>query len=105
MTGRGLRLERTAVGDRYVVEAMRRGGWTLGGEQSGHIGIHDYAPTGDGWMAGLHVLADTAGYGVAATRPHQQFEDKAQKLKIARNMRNAWGALASGYARGRGYYG
>ena len=58
LTGRGLRLERTAVGDRYVVEAMRRGGWNLGGEQSGHIVMTDYATTGDGLIAGLQFLAE-----------------------------------------------
>ena len=53
----GLTLERTKVGDRYVVERMREGGFNLGGEQSGHIVMSDYATTGDGLMAALQVLA------------------------------------------------
>ncbi|MEO1642562.1 MAG: phosphoglucosamine mutase [Pseudomonadota bacterium] len=53
----GLTLERTKVGDRYVVERMREGGFNLGGEQSGHIVMSDYSTTGDGLMAALQVLA------------------------------------------------
>ena len=53
----GLSLERTKVGDRYVVERMREGGFNLGGEQSGHIVMSDYSTTGDGLMAALQVLA------------------------------------------------
>ncbi len=53
----GLALERTKVGDRYVVERMREGGFNLGGEQSGHIVLSDYSTTGDGLMAALQVLA------------------------------------------------
>jgi phosphoglucosamine mutase len=53
----GLRLERTAVGDRYVVEAMRAGGYNLGGEQSGHVVMLDHKTTGDGLLTALQVLA------------------------------------------------
>jgi phosphoglucosamine mutase len=57
LEGRGMRLHRTQVGDRYVVEHMRRTGHNLGGEQSGHIIMTDFATTGDGLLAGLQVLA------------------------------------------------
>lgn len=53
----GIRMERVSVGDRYVVERMREGGFALGGEQSGHIVMTDYASTGDGLLAALQVLA------------------------------------------------
>jgi phosphoglucosamine mutase len=53
----GLRLHRTKVGDRYVVEQMRQSGHNLGGEQSGHLIMTDFATTGDGLLAGLQVLA------------------------------------------------
>jgi len=54
---KGLNLLRTGVGDRYVVEAMRAGGFNLGGEQSGHIVMTDFATTGDGLLAGLQFLS------------------------------------------------
>jgi phosphoglucosamine mutase len=54
---RGARLVRTPVGDRYVVEAMRKGGFNLGGEQSGHLIFLDHASTGDGTIGALQVLA------------------------------------------------
>jgi len=57
LASQGVRLLRTRVGDRYVVEAMREGGFNLGGEQSGHLIFLDHASTGDGIIAGLQVLA------------------------------------------------
>lgn len=84
LTGRGLRLERTSVGDRYVVEAMRRGGWNLGGEQSGHIVMTDYATTGDGLLAGLQFLAALARSGKPASALIQQFATVPQILKNVR---------------------
>jgi phosphoglucosamine mutase len=87
--GRGLRLERTPVGDRYVVEAMRKGGWNLGGEQSGHIVMTDYATTGDGLLAGLQFLAEISLTGRRASELARQFDRVPQKLK---NVRFAAGA-------------
>ena len=58
LEGEGLKLLRTQVGDRYVLEAMRAGGYNVGGEQSGHIILSDYATTGDGLVAGLQILAE-----------------------------------------------
>jgi len=52
----GISVHQTAVGDRYVLEAMREGGFTLGGEQSGHIIMSDHATTGDGILTALQVL-------------------------------------------------
>lgn len=88
LTGRGLRLERTAVGDRYVVEAMRAHGWNLGGEQSGHIVMTDYATTGDGLLAGLQFLAAMIETGQPASALRQQFTTVPQKLQ---NVRYAQG--------------
>ena len=84
LQAQGLRLERTAVGDRYVVERMREGGFNLGGEQSGHIVMSDYATTGDGLMAGLHFLAEMVLSGRSASDLAQQFETVPQLLKNVR---------------------
>jgi len=89
LAGRGLRLERTAVGDRYVVEAMRRGGWNLGGEQSGHIVMTDFATTGDGLLAGLQFLAAMIETGQPASALVRQFDTVPQLL---RNVRYQAGA-------------
>jgi phosphoglucosamine mutase len=84
LQGKGLRLERTAVGDRYVVERMRAGGFNLGGEQSGHIVMTDHATTGDGLMAGLHFLAEMLRSGQPASTLVHQFERVPQLLKNVR---------------------
>ncbi|WP_209504245.1 MULTISPECIES: phosphoglucosamine mutase [unclassified Ruegeria] len=84
LSSHGMRLERTAVGDRYVVERMREGGFNLGGEQSGHIVMSDYATTGDGLMAGLHFLAEMVLSGRKASDLSKQFETVPQLLKNVR---------------------
>ncbi|AXQ92872.1 phosphoglucosamine mutase [Cereibacter azotoformans] len=84
LSARGLRLERTPVGDRYVVEAMRRGGWNLGGEQSGHIVMTDFATTGDGLLAGLQFLAAMAQTGRKASELSRSFETVPQLLQNVR---------------------
>jgi phosphoglucosamine mutase len=56
MAAHGIAIAETAVGDRYVLEALEKGGWVLGGEQSGHIIFRDLATTGDGILTGLQVL-------------------------------------------------
>ena len=84
LADKGLRLERTAVGDRYVVEAMRKGGFNLGGEQSGHIVMTDHATTGDGLLAGLQVLAAMIETGKPASALVRQFETVPQMLKNVR---------------------
>ena len=84
LTGKGLRLERTAVGDRYVVEAMRAKGYNLGGEQSGHIVMTDYATTGDGLLAGMQFLAAMIDSGQKASALTQSFETVPQLLKNVR---------------------
>jgi phosphoglucosamine mutase len=89
LQGRGLRLERTAVGDRYVVERMREGGFNLGGEQSGHIVMTDYATTGDGLIAGLQFLAEMVRTGRPASELTLSFATVPQMLK---NVRFADGA-------------
>ncbi len=61
----GIRVVETAVGDRYVLEAMKAGGYVLGGEQSGHIIMLEYATTGDGVLTALHLLAAAARRGLA----------------------------------------
>jgi phosphoglucosamine mutase len=89
LQARGLRLERTAVGDRYVVERMREGGFNLGGEQSGHIVMTDYATTGDGLIAGLQFLAEMVRTGQPASALTRTFETVPQLL---RNVRFSDGA-------------
>jgi phosphoglucosamine mutase len=84
LNGLGITLERTAVGDRYVVERMRQGGFNLGGEQSGHIVMTDYSTTGDGLMAGLQFLAEMVRSGKKASTLANTFTPVPQLLKNVR---------------------
>jgi phosphoglucosamine mutase len=79
-----LTLERTAVGDRYVLERMRQGGFNVGGEQSGHMILSDYATTGDGLVAALQVLAELVRQNKPASEVLNQFEPVPQLLKNVR---------------------
>jgi len=80
----GLRLERTKVGDRYVLERMKSGGFNVGGEQSGHMILSDHATTGDGTLAGLQVLAELVTSGKPASELLHQFDPVPQLLKNVR---------------------
>lgn len=82
--GVGIALERTQVGDRYVLERMRAGGFNVGGEQSGHMILSDYATTGDGTIAALQVLAALVRSGKPASELLHQFDPVPQLLKNVR---------------------
>jgi len=77
----GLDLVRTKVGDRYVLEAMRSGGYNVGGEQSGHMILLDHATTGDGCIAALQVLAALVHSGKKASELLHLFDPVPQLLK------------------------
>ncbi|MCA6349463.1 phosphoglucosamine mutase [Phenylobacterium sp.] len=81
---RNLRLERTAVGDRYVMARMREGGFNLGGEASGHIILSDFSTTGDGLLAALQVLAVLKAGDRPMSALARQFEPAPQKLENVR---------------------
>ena len=81
LAGHGIALERTAVGDRYVVEAMRASGCNLGGEQSGHVVMTDYATTGDGLVAALQFLAALVETGKRASELARVFQPVPQILR------------------------
>jgi phosphoglucosamine mutase len=84
LEGEKLKLERTKVGDRYVVEAMRAKGMNVGGEPSGHIVLSDYSTTGDGLVTALKVLGVIAGDNVRVSEASQAFEPVPQILKNVR---------------------
>jgi phosphoglucosamine mutase len=84
LEGEGLGLLRTQVGDRYVLEAMRAGGYNVGGEQSGHIILSDHATTGDGLVAALQILAELVESGRPASELLNLFEPLPQLLKNVR---------------------
>ena len=89
LAGQGLTLERAAVGDRYVLEAMRAKGFNIGGEQSGHLILADHATTGDGLIAALQILGVMVASGKRASELLHLFDPLPQLLK---NVRFAGGA-------------
>ena len=89
LAAQGLSLERTAVGDRYVLETMRAKGYNIGGEQSGHIILSDHATTGDGLVAALQILGVMVVSGKRASELLHLFDPLPQLLK---NVRFAGGA-------------
>ena len=84
LAAQGLGLIRTKVGDRHVLEAMRARGFNVGGEQSGHIILADYATTGDGLIAALQVLAEVKRAGAPASEVLHRFDPLPQLLKNVR---------------------
>ena len=84
LAAQGIGLVRTAVGDRHVLEAMRAQGYNVGGEQSGHIILSDYATTGDGLVAALQILAELVWAGAPASELLHRFEPLPQLLKNVR---------------------
>ncbi|MGZ5927213.1 MAG: phosphoglucosamine mutase [Rhizomicrobium sp.] len=84
-----LKLARSAVGDRYVLEEMQKGGFNLGGEQSGHIILSDVSTTGDGLVAALQVLAVLAREGKPASEAAHLFNPMPQVLENVRFKKGA----------------
>jgi phosphoglucosamine mutase len=84
LAGLGIGVVRTPVGDRYVVEAMREGGYNLGGEQSGHIVLSDYTTTGDGLVAALQLMAVVQKQQKPVSEVCRRFEPLPQILKNVR---------------------
>lgn len=84
LNARGLKLERTPVGDRSVMHRMREGGFNVGGEQSGHVILSDYSTTGDGLLAALQVLAVLKETERPMSALARQFEPVPQKLENVR---------------------
>ncbi len=99
LESRDISLLRTDVGDRHVVAAMREGGFNLGGEQSGHIVMTDYATTGDGTLAGLQFLAAMVSTGQPASRLARVFEPVPQQLRNVLYDKGAADPLAAASVR------
>lgn len=84
LEGLGLSLVRTPVGDRYVVDHMRKHGYNIGGEQSGHIVLSDYATTGDGLVSALQILGIVTSKDKPVSEVCSQFDALPQVLKNVR---------------------
>ncbi len=98
MVDAGVEVEVTKVGDRYVVAALKEKGWTLGGEQSGHIISADYAPTGDGIAAALMTLQaldgrDLAGSGVMEKLPQKLINVTVADREAIAGAEAVWSAV------------
>jgi phosphoglucosamine mutase len=87
--GLGLDMLRTPVGDRYVVEHMRRHGYNVGGEQSGHIVLSDFTTTGDGLVTALQVLSVVVGTGKPVSQVCKRFDSVPQLLQNVRYTNGA----------------
>lgn len=87
LQGKGIKLERAPVGDRYVVEKMREGGFNLGGEQSGHVVMSDFGTTGDGLLAAMQILSIVQKSGKKASEVCNLFTPLPQILKNVRYAR------------------
>jgi phosphoglucosamine mutase len=106
LAGLGLSLVRTKVGDRYVAEAMRAHGLNLGGEQSGHVILSDFATTGDGLVAALQVLSVLVRSRKRASEACRVFTPLPQLLRNVRyrgvsplGLPHIQGAIATATAR------
>ncbi|MFN8162800.1 MAG: phosphoglucosamine mutase [Solirubrobacterales bacterium] len=83
MEDAGIEVAVTQVGDRYVIEEMRRRDWTLGGEQSGHIIATDFAPTGDGIAAALMTMRELGGAPLAGAVPMRKLPQRLVNVEVA----------------------
>ena len=105
LEGVGLKLLRTQVGDRYVLEEMRRSGCNVGGEQSGHIILSDHATTGDGLVAGLQVLAalvEAKAPGERGAAPVRAASPAPQERALQRRRAARGRQCQEAHRRGRG---
>ena len=94
LSGDGIRLRRTAVGDKYVLEEMLRGNLPLGGEQSGHVIFREFATTGDGLLTALRIIERSEETGLRSRRTHGGFPH----LSAAAGERAFQGEAAAGSA-------
>ncbi len=102
--GIGLTLDRTKVGDRYVVEHMRAHGFNVGGEQSGHMILSDFSTTGDGLVSALQILAVVEADRQAGERSLPAFRAGAadsQECPLRRRQAARYGERQGGDRRGR----
>ena len=98
MRREGIALAETGVGDRYVLESMRANGYNLGGEQSGHVVLLDYATTGDGTLTALHLLARMADTGRPLAELAQVMTQLPQVLINVRDVDKASVGTSPGLA-------